>query len=78
MYECATLGVGWHISSRDVLEAFDDSLSHRISEGLCRLRGINYSLAASIVPDNHGQWMEELDHIDVPAVKGTKQDMISK
>lgn len=37
-----------------------------------------YSLAASIVADNHGQWMEELDHIDVPAVKGTAQDLISK
>ena len=69
VHKCPALGVGRHIACRDIFETFDNGLRSIVRLSVSMLNVVTYSLSGSVVSNDHGQWVIELDHIELVSIE---------
>lgn len=69
VHKCPAFGVGRHIASRDIFETFNNGLVRIVRLSVSMLDMPTCSLSRSIVSNDHGQWVIELDHIELVSIE---------
>lgn len=69
VHKCPALGVGRHIACCDIFETFDNGLIRIVRLVVSTVDTPTRSLSRSIVSNDHGQWVIELDHIELVSIE---------